>query len=134
MPSRVVSVAAACALLFAPAALVGCSSSHHAAKDASQCVSPSSSAHPSNRLIVLGESIAGISLGETGKSVEKTFGHGKTRRRGLVWYFGGRLRVDYWFHDELTTRVEGLETRWLAFTLAPACTSGRADRSCVRST
>ena len=115
MTSRVVSVAAVCVLLFSPAALVGCSSSHHAARDVSQGVPPSSSPHPKNRLIVLGDSIAGISLGEPRKSVEKAFGHGKTRRRGLVWYFGGRLQVDYWFHDRLTTRVEGLETRWGGF-------------------
>ena len=115
MSSRVVSVAAVCVLLFSPAALVGCSSSHHAAKDVSQGVASSSSAHPKNRLIVLGASIAGISLGEPRKRVEKAFGHGKTRRRGLVWYFGGRLLVDYWFHDRLTTRVEEVETRWGGF-------------------
>jgi len=111
MTSRVVSVAAVCTLLLAAAALVGCSSSHHAAKDVSEGPSPPGSARP-NRLIVLGESIAGISLGDTRKSVERAFGHGKSSRRGLVRYFGGRLLVDYWFHDELTTRVKGLETRW----------------------
>jgi len=114
MTRRVASVAALCVLLFAPAALVGCSSSHHAAT-VSQGDSPSSSTHPKNRMIVPGDSIAGISLGEPRKSVEKAFGRGKSTRRGLVWYFGGRLQVDYWFHDRLTTRVEGLETRWRGF-------------------
>lgn len=115
MTSGVVSAAAVCVMLVAPAALVGCSSSHHAAEDVSHGVSPSSSAHPKNRLIVLGDSIAGISLGEPRKSVEKAFGQGKSRRRGLARYFGSRLQVDYWFHDRLTPRVEGLETRWGGF-------------------
>jgi hypothetical protein len=70
---------------------------------------------PQNRLIVLGHSIGGIRLGEPRRSVEKALGRGRSRRRGLVWYFGGRLLVDYWFHDGLTTRVEGLETRWGGF-------------------
>jgi hypothetical protein len=115
MSSRVASVAASCVLLFAPAALVGCSSSHHAAKNVGQGDSPSTSTHPKNRLIVPGDSIAGISLGEPRKRVEKAFGQGKSERRGLVWYFGGRLLVDYWFHDRLTTRVEEVETRWGGF-------------------
>ncbi len=107
MSTRVVSVAALCVLLFASPALVGCSSSHHAAR--------SSAAQPKSRLIVLGQSIAGIRLGEPRKSVEKAFGPGRSGRRGLVRYFGGRLLVDYWFHDGLTTRVQGLETRWGGF-------------------
>jgi hypothetical protein len=28
----------------------------------------------------------------------------RSKRRGLVWYFGGRPLVNYWFHDGLTTR------------------------------
>jgi hypothetical protein len=40
---------------------------------------------------------------------------GTSKRRGLVSYFGGRLLVDYWFHDALTTRVGDLETRWPGF-------------------
>ncbi len=115
MATRCVFVAALSVLLFAPAAFVGCSSSHSAANDVSQGVSPSNSAGAKNRLIVLGHSIAGISLNEPRKSVEKSFGHGASRRRGLVSYFGGRLQVDYWFHDRLTTRVEGLETKWSGF-------------------
>lgn len=113
MTSRAVSVAAVCALLFASAALVGCSSSDD--KDVSRGLSPSSSAPPMNHLIVLGDSIAGVSLGEPRRSVEKALGPGRSTRRGLVWYVGGRLLVDYWFHDGLTTRVEALETRWGGF-------------------
>ena len=70
---------------------------------------------PENRLIVLDHSIGGIRLGEPRRSVEKAFGHGTSKRRGLVSYFGGRLLVDYWFHDQLTTRVGDLETRWSGF-------------------
>src|SRR6266542_647442 len=92
MSTRVVSVAALCVLLFASPALVGCSSSHRAAR-----------------------SSAGIRLGEPRKRVEKAFGPGRSEQRGLVRYFGGRLLVDYWFHDGLTTRVQGLETRWGGF-------------------
>jgi hypothetical protein len=107
-------VAAASVLLFAPAAAVSCSSSHRAAKGL-EGVSGSSSALPKNRLIVLGRSIGGVSLGEPRKTVEKAFGHGKSRERGVVSYFGGRLLVIYWFHDQLTTRVDGLVTRWGGF-------------------
>jgi hypothetical protein len=70
---------------------------------------------PQSRLIVLGHSIGGIRLGESRSSVEMTLGGGRSRRSGLVWYFGGRLLVDYWFHDGLTRRVEGLQTRWGGF-------------------
>jgi hypothetical protein len=70
---------------------------------------------PQIRLIVLGDSIGGIRLDEPRRSVEKAFGHGTSGRRGFVSYFGGRLVVDYWFHDGLTTRVESLETRWGGF-------------------
>src|SRR6266487_2694420 len=88
---RVASIAALCVLLFAPAALVGCSSSHHAAKAGSQGDSPSSSTHPKNRLIVPGDSIAGISLGEPRKRVEKAFGKGKRGRGGFSCSFAGAL-------------------------------------------
>jgi hypothetical protein len=70
---------------------------------------------PENRLIVLGQSIGSIRLGEPRRSVEKAFGHGTPTRRGLVWYFGGRLLVDYWFHDGLTRRVDNLVTTWGGF-------------------
>jgi hypothetical protein len=77
--------------------------------------SASQQRQPQSRLIVLGHSVGGIRLGEPRRSVEKALGRGRSRRRGLVWYFGGRLLVDYWLHDGLTTRVEGLETRWGGF-------------------
>jgi hypothetical protein len=54
-------------------------------------------------------------LDELRRSVKKALGPGRSRRRGLVCYFGGRLCVNYWFHDGLTTRVEGLETKWGGF-------------------
>jgi hypothetical protein len=90
-------------LAIVPAVLSGCgaSGSPHRA--------------PQDRLIVLGDSIGGIQLNEPRKSVEKALGRGTSKRRGLVSYFGGRLLVDYWFHDGLTTRVEGLETTWAGF-------------------
>ena len=70
---------------------------------------------PHNRLIVLDHSIAGIGLDEPRKSVEKALGPGTSTRRGLVSYFGGRLVVDYWFHDRLTMRVGDVETKWSGF-------------------
>lgn len=70
---------------------------------------------PDNRLIVLGHSIGDIRLNEPREAVEKAFGPGSSTRRGLVSYFGGRLVVDYWFHDRLTARVESLETGWSGF-------------------
>ena len=70
---------------------------------------------PRIRLIVLGDSIGGIRLDERRRSVEKVVGRGTSERRGLVSYFEGRLVVDYWFHDGLTGRLEGLETRWGGF-------------------
>ena len=54
-------------------------------------------------------------MNEPRRTVEKAFGSGKSKSRGVVLYFGGRLLVTYWFHDGLTTRVEGLETRWSGF-------------------
>lgn len=72
-------------------------------------------AGPSRHLIVLGDSIGGIWLGESRRSVEKAFGRGSSRRRGLVRYFGGHLLVDYWFHDGLYRRVEYLQTSWGGF-------------------
>jgi hypothetical protein len=70
---------------------------------------------PRNRLIVLDHSIGGIRLDEPRRSVEKAFGPGRSTHRGLVSYFGGRLLVDYWFHDQLTTRVGDVETKWAGF-------------------
>ena len=79
------------------------------------CGASTSRRTPENRLIVLGQSIGGIRLDEPRRSVEAAFGRGSLRRRGLVAYFEGRLVIDYWFHDQLTTRVESVETRWGGF-------------------
>lgn len=70
---------------------------------------------PRDRLIVLGQSIAGVRIGEPRSRVEKALGRGTSTRPGLVWYFGGRLLVNYWVHDGLQTWVGGLETRWAGF-------------------
>jgi hypothetical protein len=70
---------------------------------------------PHNRLIVLDDSIGGVRLDEPRRSVEKQLGRGTPKGRGLVSYFGGRLFVDYVFHDGLTTRVEAVYTRWTGF-------------------
>ena len=113
MTLRAASVAWTCGLLLVLAALAGCSSSRHSAKP--HGVSSSSAADPTNRLVVLGRSIAGITLGEPRTSVDKALGGGTPKRRGLVSYFGGRLLVDYWFHDRLTAKVQGLETTWPGF-------------------
>jgi hypothetical protein len=75
----------------------------------------SSSAKPGRGLIVLGSSIGGIRLDELRTNVEKAFGGGRSRRRGLVSYFGGHLIVNYWFHDGLYRQVEYLETRWSSY-------------------
>jgi len=68
-----------------------------------------------SRLIVLGKSVAGIRLGDPRRRVEKVFGRGKSRRRGLVWYFRGHLLVNYWVHDGLQKWVGDLETTWPGF-------------------
>ena len=67
---------------------------------------------PGRRLIGLGDSIGGIRLGQSRQSIEKAFGPGTSKHRGLVRYFGGHLLVDYWFHDGLYKHVEYLLTRW----------------------
>jgi hypothetical protein len=82
-------------------ALTGCGSSRHAL--------------PKNRLIVLGRSIGPISLGERRSAVMRALGSGKRVRLGIASYFGGRLFVNYWFHDELTQRVSEIETAWDGF-------------------
>jgi len=70
---------------------------------------------PQNRQIVLGKSVGSVWLDEPRRTVEMAFGRGRSTRRGLVFYFDGRLRVDYWFHDQLTAHVEGLQTAWGGF-------------------
>src|SRR4051794_7136366 len=111
---RVVCVAWICGLLFAPAALAACLSTQYPAESV-RGVSSSSGADPTNRLVVLGRSMTGIALGEPRASVQKTLGRGTIKSRGFVVYVDGRLRIDYWFHGRLTTRVQSLETRWSGF-------------------
>jgi hypothetical protein len=70
---------------------------------------------PGRGLIVLGNSIDGIRLDESRANVERAFGAGRSRRRGVVSYFGGHLIVNYWFHDGLYKQVAYLETRWSGY-------------------
>jgi hypothetical protein len=72
-------------------------------------------ARPGRWLIVPGGSIGGVTLGESRKQVEKAFGPGVSTRRGLVTYAGGRILVNYWFHDRLEKWVAFLQTRWGGF-------------------
>ena len=87
---------------------------------------------PENRLIVPGQSVGGVQLNERRNSVEKAFGDGTSSSRGVVSYFGGRLLVDYWFHDRLTQRIEGLETTWGGFRTRSGVQVG-SSRSKLRS-
>jgi hypothetical protein len=72
-------------------------------------------AKPGRQLIVPGNSIGGIWLGESRTNVEKKFGPGNSTRRGLVSYFGGHVLVNYWFHDGLYKYVQYLTTRWKGY-------------------
>jgi hypothetical protein len=45
----------------------------------------------------------------------RTLGPGRRSRRGVLSYFGGRLLISYWFHDQLTTRVNYIRTTWDGF-------------------
>jgi hypothetical protein len=60
---------------------------------------------PKNRLIVPGVSIGGIRFGEPRRNVTKALGRGKRATRWVVSYLGGRLQVDYSFHDGYTGRA-----------------------------
>jgi hypothetical protein len=70
---------------------------------------------PGRDLIVPGQSIGPIWLGESRERVERAFGPGRSTSRGLVAYLGGHLLVDYHFHDGLYKGVMSLETRWSGF-------------------
>ncbi len=70
---------------------------------------------PTRRLITPDSSIGAIRLTEPRASVERILGRGTSTHRGVVSYFGGRLVVNYWFHDGLTKRVQFLATRWPGF-------------------
>ena len=80
------------------------------------------------RLIVLGNSIGAIWLGESRTNVEKKFGLGHSTRRGLVSYFGGHLLVNYWFHDGLYKHVEYLQTRWEGYSTRSGVHVGSSRR------
>ena len=99
----------------ATAALTACSSSRHAAKKPPESHAVQRSGLPKDRLIVLGLSIGAISLGERRTTVMENFGPGKRSGRGAVSYFGHRLLVSYWFHDQLTGRVNFIKTTWAGF-------------------
>ena len=66
-------------------------------------------------LIVLGDSIGGVRLGESRKKVEAALGQGKPTGRGVVSYFGRHLLVDYEFHDRIYRWVSYVETRWSGY-------------------
>jgi hypothetical protein len=105
-------------LLVAVAAVTGltaCSSSHRVTEKSPRPRVERSSALPTNRVVVLGRSIGAISLGEGRTSVRRSLGPGKRLSRGVFSYFGGRLLVSYWFHDQLTQRVSYIKTTWSGF-------------------
>jgi hypothetical protein len=79
----------------------------------------SSSAKPGRGLIVLGSSIGGIRLDELRTNVEKAFGGGRSRRRGLVSYFGGHLIRQLLVPRRLVQAgpVSGDAVEWLAHSL-----------------
>jgi hypothetical protein len=72
-------------------------------------------AKPARHLIVPGNSIGGVWLGESRRTVEQAHGRGQPRGRGVVSYFGGHLLVDYEFHDRVYRRVTYVETRWSGY-------------------
>ena len=72
-------------------------------------------AEPGGNLIVPGDSIGGVWLGESRKTVEKALGPGKPSGRGVVSYFGGRLLVSYEFHDRVYRWVSYVMTRWSGY-------------------
>jgi hypothetical protein len=72
-------------------------------------------ARPGRHLVVLGDSIGGVRLGESRKKVEAALGQGKPTGRGVVSYFGGHLLVDYEFHDRIYRWVSYVETRWSGY-------------------
>jgi len=95
--------------------VLGCTSAACGSEARTSAAIKQFTAAPENRLIVLDRSIGGVRLDEPRRSVERAFGHGTSTRRGVVSYFGGRLVVDYWFHDQMTTRVGDMETSWSGF-------------------
>ena len=102
-------------VLVAAIGLTACSSKAEVTERSSQLHVERSSTLPKNRVIVLGRSIGPVSLGERQTSVGRTLGLGERLRRGVFSYFSGRLLFSYWFHDQLTQRVNYLKTTWSGF-------------------
>jgi hypothetical protein len=102
-------------VLAAATVLTACSSSHRATEKSPQARVERSSTLPTNRVVVLGRSIGAISLGEGRSSIRRTLGPGTRLSRGVFSYFGGRVLISYWFHDQLTYRVNYIKTTWSGF-------------------
>jgi hypothetical protein len=73
---------------------------------------------PGKRLIVLGDSIGDIRLGESRRNVEKALGMGRAGPSGSRRYFGGRLVVGYEFHDRIYNFVTYVRTSWDRYRVA----------------
>jgi len=106
-------------LLVAIAAVVvgatACSSSHDHTKKLPPPHGEQRAPLPKERVIVLGRSIGVIALGERRTSVRGAVGPGRRVSRGVFTYFGRRLLISYWFHDQLTSRVNYIKTIWSGF-------------------
>ena len=116
----------------ATSALPACGLSDHVAKEpadkpARAQVAPTAEP-PNDRLIILGRSIGPISLGERLGTVGRTLGPGKRLKRGVFSYFGGRLLISYWFHDQLTDQVSYIKTTWAGFHGRPGVHVGASPR------
>jgi hypothetical protein len=104
-------------LVVVAAAVVGLTacSSHQVSKKSAPPHVERRTPLPKDRVIVLGRSIGAISLGERRTSASRALGPGKRLSRGVFSYFGGRLLISYWFHDQLTSRVNYIKTTWSGF-------------------
>lgn len=65
---------------------------------------------PAAHLLIPGESIGVVRMGERRSAVEKALGRGRPNGHGVVSYFSGRLSVIYEFHDAVYPWVNGLAT------------------------
>jgi hypothetical protein len=122
-------------------ALTACSSSHHVTKKSPAPHVEQRTPLPKERAIVLGRSIGAISLAERRTSVTRALGPGKRLSRGVFSYFAGRLLISYWFHDQLTPRVNYIKTTWSGFHTSSGVHVGISRRdvdlpagSCVNGT
>jgi hypothetical protein len=114
-PVRQLHHAALLVAVAAMPALAACASSDHAAKKPARTDVAPASELPNDRLIILGRSIGPISLGERRATVKREVGPGNRLKRGVFSYFGGRLLISYWFHDQLTEEVSYIRTTWAGF-------------------